>query len=132
LGKRRITGSVCADDTCSGSYPSRESKPDPASKAQKIHACSRDGRHNLSVTQKQGATILLAAKIIMGVVAQDAFTATKNVHLKLGLESTKTMDLQVVVSIDREAGHIAKGKTDVARGFHMVKGATKGLILQKS
>jgi len=131
--------------------------PDRANQTQHPRYSSGDGSHNPPVAQKEGATIFSSAKVIVDVVARDgmegvmgsepfveaaswwhlfsidfAFAATKDFNLKLSLKSTKIMDLQVVVSIDREAGHIPKGKTDVAGGFSMAKRVAKGLIVWKS
>jgi len=100
---------------------------------------------------------LSSTKVIMGVVARDhaervvgvepfveaanwwhvfpvkvAFTTTKDVNIKLSLESMEVVNLQVVVSINGKSGHIAEDKSDVAREFGTVKRVTKGLIVRKS
>jgi len=100
---------------------------------------------------------LLLTKVIVGVVARDnlervagaepfieaaswlhafpvevAFAATKEVHIKLSLESMEIMNLGVVVSINKKSGHIEESKLDAAREFDTVKGITKGLITRKS
>jgi len=48
------------------------------------------------------------------------------------LESTKVVNLQIVVSVKGKAGHIAEGKADVARGFGTVKRVAKGLVVRNS
>jgi len=118
LDKGRVTWSVGTDYMCGSSCPSRESKPDPESEAQRIGASRGDRGHDLTIAQKEGATILSYVKVIMDVMARDctegavsaepfiksssqwhlfpvdvAFTTTKDINFKLGLESPKVLNL---------------------------------------
>jgi len=47
----------------------------------------------------------------------------------LGLECSEVLHLGVIVDIEREAGNVAKGKSDMPSGFGMVKGVAKGLFM---
>ena len=60
------------------------------------------------------------------------FTASKDVHLKLGLEGPEVLYLGVVVDLEGESSNIAEGNTDVSIRFGAVEGVTKGLIVRKS
>ena len=71
LDKGKVTWLVGTDYTCGSSWPSRESKPDPVLKAQRISAGRGDRGCDLTIAQKEGATILSLAKVITGFVARD-------------------------------------------------------------
>jgi len=134
-----------------------KAKPGSVPKTQGICSSSRDRRSNLAISQKESVTILMLAKVIVGVVARDCmegvmglepfvemaswwhmftveipFAYTKDVNIKLSLRDMEIMNLWVGVGINGESSHIAEGKLDVDWEFCMVKRVTKGLILWKS
>ena len=151
LSKRGITGAVRADDMCGSSCPSREGKPDPASQPGRVRSSGRDRGCNLTTTQKEGATKLLLAKVIMNVMASNntervlrvepfmqpsswwhflpvkvTFASAKDIHLELGLEGLEVLYLGVIMDIEGKSINIGKGNTDVSIRFDMVKGVAKG------
>jgi len=58
LDEGGVAGVVSTNNACSGSCLAREGKPDPASKAQRISASRGDRGCDLTIAQKEGATIL--------------------------------------------------------------------------
>jgi len=151
LSKRGIAGAVRTYDMCGSSCPSQEGKPNPASQPRRVRSSGRDRGCNLTITQKEGASKLSLAKVIMNVIASNnaervlgaepfmqpsswwhflpvkvTFASTKDIHLELGLKGLEVLYLGVIMDIEGKSINIGKGNTDVSIRFDAVKGVTKG------
>jgi len=60
-----------------------------------------------------------------------ALASTKDINVKLSLESLEIRDFGIVVDFNGKPGDIAEGKLDVARVLGTINGITKGLFMQK-
>jgi len=110
----------------------------------------------IDVVISEGPSILLLAIVIMGIVARDhskgvmgaeplvklarwwhplpinvAFAPTKDINIKVCLESSNILNLGIVERVYGEPSNVTKGKMNVARLLHPIQSVTKNLFIGK-